>query len=59
VGPSQDSFEVYLGKTQYPLDSPPIWRYIAKDCLRAPTVSAVEQFRKAVAESEQLQQKKP
>ena len=59
VGPSQDSFEVYLGKTQYPLDSPPIWRYIAKDCLRAPPVSAVEQFRKAVAESEQLQQKKP
>ncbi len=59
VGPSQDSFEVYLGKIQYPLDSPSIWRYIAKDCLRAPTVSAVEQFRKAIAESEQLQQKKP
>jgi hypothetical protein len=51
--------EVYLGNTQYPLDSPPVWRYSAKGCLRTPNVSAVEQFRKAIAESEQLQQKKP
>jgi len=59
VGPSEDSFEVYLGTSQYPLDSSPVWRYVAKDCLRAPVVSAVEQFRKAVAESEKVQQKKP
>jgi hypothetical protein len=59
AGPSEDSFEVYLGNTQYPLDSSPVWRYVAKDCLRLPPVSAVEQFRKAIAESEKLQQKKP
>jgi hypothetical protein len=59
VGPSEDSFEVYLGNTQYPLDSAPVWRYMANDCLRAPAVSAIEQFRKAIAESEKLQQKKP
>jgi hypothetical protein len=59
AGSSEDSFEVYLGDTQYPLDSSPLWRYVAKDCLQAPFVSAVEQFRKAVAESEKPHQKKP
>ena len=59
AGPSEDSFEVYLGNAQYPLDSSPIWRYVAKDCLQSPSVSAVEQFRKAVAESERNRQKKP
>ena len=54
VGSSEDSFEVYLGTSQYPLDSSPVLRYVARDCLRAPTVSAVEQFRKAIAESEKL-----
>jgi len=29
-----------------------IWRYIAKDCLREPKVTAVEEFRKAIAEAE-------
>ena len=59
VGSSEDSFEVYLGNIRYPLDSSPVWRYVAKDCLRAPAVSAVEQFRKSVAESEKPPQKKP
>jgi len=59
AGSPEDSFEVYLGGTKYPLDSAPVWRYSAKDCLQAPTVSAVEEFRKAIAESEQLQKKKP
>jgi len=59
VGSSEDSFEVYLGNTQYPLDSSPVWRYVAKDCLRAPTISAVEEFRKAIVESEKPKQKKP
>lgn len=57
VGSSEDSFEVYLGTGAYPLDSSPVWRYVAKDCLRAPVVSAVEEFRKAVAESEKVQKK--
>lgn len=52
VGPFEDTFEVYQGNVQHPLDSSPGWRYIAKDCLRAPQVTAVEEFRKAIAEAE-------
>lgn len=52
VGPSEDMLAVYRGGVQYPLDSTPVWRYIAKDCLREPKVSAVEEFRKAIAEQE-------
>jgi hypothetical protein len=55
IGPAEDTFEVYRGGVQYPLDSTPVWRYVAKDCLRAPKVSAVEEFRKAIAEAEKLQ----
>jgi len=58
VGPSEDTFEVYRGGLD-PLNSSPVWRYIAKDCLRAPNVSAVEEFRKAIAEAEKPQPKKP
>ena|SRR5215469_6721967 len=57
-GPPPDVFEVYLGSVKYPLDSPPVWRYVATQCLRAPKVTAVEQFRKAIAKSEKAQQKK-
>jgi hypothetical protein len=60
IGPSEDTFEVYRGGVGDPLDSPAVWRYIAKNCLRAPNVSAVEEFRKAIAEAEKLQPpKKP
>jgi hypothetical protein len=60
MGPSEDTFEVYRGGVEDPLDSPTVWRYSAKDCLRAPQVSAVEEFRKAIAEAEQPQiPKKP
>jgi hypothetical protein len=55
VGASEDTFEVYRGSVQDPLDSPPVWRYIGKDCLREPGVTAVEEFRKAIAKAEQLQ----
>ena len=54
IGPSEDMFVVYRGSMADPLDSPPVWRYIKKDCLR-PTmnqVPAVEEFRKAIAEAE-------
>lgn len=37
---------------QYPLDNAPVWRYIAKNGLKSPRVEAVEEFRKAVEESE-------
>jgi hypothetical protein len=60
VGPSEDTFEVYQGRLEYPLDSSPVWRYIAKDCLRQPSVTAVEEFRKAIAQAEKTQvPKKP
>jgi hypothetical protein len=53
VGPSDDMFAVYRGGISSPLDAPPVWRYIRKDCLRpTPEVPAVEEFRKALAEAE-------
>ena len=52
MGSSDDTFEVYRGDVEDPLDSPAVWRYIAKDGLRAPEVTAVEEFRKAIAEAE-------
>lgn len=53
-GAAEDMMEVYRGgkdgdKT---LDKPPVWRYIAKDALHSPDVPAVDQFRKAIEESE-------
>jgi hypothetical protein len=57
-GPPPDVFEVYLGSGEYPLDSPPVWRYVAVQGLRAPKMTAVEQFRKAIAKSEKAQPKK-
>jgi hypothetical protein len=59
IGSSEDSFEVYMGGVEYPLDAPPLWRYMAKDALKSPRVDAVEQFRKAINESEQQRQQKP
>jgi hypothetical protein len=60
VGAAEDTFEVYRGGVTDPLDSPPVWRYTAKNCLGAPRVSAVEEFRKALAEAEKAQPpKKP
>jgi hypothetical protein len=61
IGPSEDTFAVYRGDISGPLDAPPVWRYIAKDCLRAPRMAAVEEFRKALAEADQQRQqtKKP
>jgi hypothetical protein len=52
---------VYRGGISDPLNSSPVWRHIAKDCLRAPNVAAVEEFRKAIAEAEkpQIPSKKP
>ncbi len=62
VGPSEDTFAVYRGKIEYPLDSSPVWRYVAKDSLSSPGVRAADEFRKAIAAAEkaaaQKQQKK-
>jgi hypothetical protein len=50
AGPAQDMFAVFRGKSG--LDSPPVWRYIAEDALRSPSVPAVDEFRKLIAEAE-------
>jgi hypothetical protein len=54
VGPRTDSFLVYQGRTWGgdSMDSPALWRYEVKNCLNAPDVKAVEEFRKAIADAE-------
>jgi len=60
MGLSQDSFEVYRGRVDYPLDAPAVWRYVAKGALdEFPEVVAVEQFRNAINEAERQSQQKP
>ena len=60
IGAVDDSFVVYKGGgVGNPLDSPPAWRYVAKDGLRPHNVPAVDAFRKAVAEAEKAAAKKP
>lgn len=58
VGPSEDSFVVYRGDVGDPTSAPAVWRYVAKDCLRAPQMIAVEEFRKALADADKQQQSK-
>lgn len=52
IGTVYDSFVVYEGHVDNPLDNPPAWRYVAKDALHSHDVPAVDQFRKAIAEAE-------
>jgi len=53
MGPAEDMFTVYRGTFDRPLDAPPVWRYIKKDCLRPnPEIPAVEEFRKMLAAAE-------
>lgn len=49
IGSVEDTFLVYKGGVDHPLDSPVGWRYTAKDGLRPHTVPAVDEFRKALA----------
>lgn len=55
----EDSFVVYQGKVDYPLEAPAIWRYLAKDGLKSHSVPAVDAFRKAIAETEKAASKNP
>jgi hypothetical protein len=59
IGSSEDTLEVFRGGLEYPLDAPAVWRYTAKNALNAPQDAAVEQFRKAIDESEKQSQGKP
>ena len=56
---AEDSFVVYQGKVDAPLDAPPTWRYEAKNALKPHTVPAVDVFRKAVDDAEQAAAKHP
>jgi hypothetical protein len=47
-----DSFVVYKGGDERPLDTPPAWRYVQADGLSPHSVPAVAAFRKAVENAE-------
>jgi len=53
----EDSFEVYQGGVDRPLDATPVWQYKAKLALTGPKVMAVEHLRKAIEESEKSRHK--
>jgi hypothetical protein len=59
AGQSEDTFLVYRGKRDRPLDSSPVWRYMRNDALRSPGVPAVDAFRKTIVEAEKQQAKNP
>lgn len=59
AGHAEDTLELFRGGVEYPLEAAPMWRYMAKDALDAPDVRAVEQFRKAVSDSEKQRKQKP
>ena len=63
VGHADDEFAVYQGGVPDPMNGAPVWRWVRKDGLKPHDVPAVEEFRKAVAETEKAlaaaQQKKP
>ena len=59
ISNGDDSFTVYDGKADQPLDGAPAWKLVAKDCLHSHDVPAVDEFRKAVAEAEKAAGKKP
>jgi hypothetical protein len=57
VGPSEDTFLVYLGGSdELPLDRAPVWRYVSKNALHSPDVPAVAEFKKAVDAAVKQQQ---
>ncbi len=52
IGNVDDSFSVYDGKVDHPLDASAAWRYVAADGLKPHGVPAVAEFRKVVAAAE-------
>jgi len=59
IGQADDSFVVYRGGDEKPLDTPPAWRYVAMDALSPHSVPAVAAFRKAVESAEKAAAKQP
>jgi hypothetical protein len=56
---ADDMLVVYPGHVDHPLDQPSVWRYSAADALDSPDVPAVDEFRKAIEQTEQQQKSKP
>jgi hypothetical protein len=52
IGHADDSFVVYKGGDERPLETPPAWRYVGADGLSPHSVPAVTAFRKAVENAE-------
>jgi hypothetical protein len=52
IGTGDDTFTVYQGGVDNPLDAVPAWKYIAKDALHSHNVPAVDEFRKALIEAD-------
>ncbi len=63
IGHEEDEFFVYQGGVPDPTNGVPAWQWVRKDGLKPHDVPAVEEFRKAVAETEKAlaaaQKKKP
>ncbi len=59
-GRAEDTMEIYRCKrtVSEALDSIPVWRYTGKDSLKPPKLTAVEQFRKALDESDKAEASK-
>lgn len=54
-----DTFSVFRGHRDNATDYPAVWRYSAKDALKAPGVRAVEEFRKTIEEAEEQRDATP
>lgn len=59
MGEADDSFTVFQGNVDKPLDAPPAWRYVARDGLGSRAVPAVAAFKKAVEAADKAAAKKP
>lgn len=59
IGGTDDSFMVYRGDVDKPMDSVPAWRYVSSDALQPHSVPAVDRFRKAIADAEKAAAKGP
>ena len=59
VGGAEDSFVVYQGGVDHPLDRAPAWRYRGQDALQPGSMPGVSAFRKAVADAEKAAAKQP
>jgi hypothetical protein len=59
AGSPDDMLSVFRGHRDQATEAPPVWRYSAKDSLRAPAVRAVDEFRKLVDEAEKQRAAKP